>query len=132
MYNLKLFSIKLNHRIVLLFMAVMFASCEREMTNEIISTTPPELHVIVHQGADKAVRVAGATVKLYATAEDRTADINVIASGVTNEKGEAIFMEKDFRKGTLYVAVTKDGTTALATTPYLLQNDGKTVFWVSK
>lgn len=132
MYNLKLFSIKLNRTLLLLFMALLVGSCERDMTNEIISTTPPELHIIVHQGADKAVRVEGATVKLYAIAEDRTADKNVISSAVTNNKGEAIFLEKDFRKGTLYVAASKDGTTALATTPYLLQNDGKTVFWVSK
>lgn len=132
MYNLKHFSINIQYRIILLFMAVLFAGCEREMTSDIISTTPPELHIIVHQGADKAARVAGATVKLYASAEDRTADINVISSSVTNDKGEAIFEEADFRKGILYVAVSKDGTTALATTPYLLQNDGKTIFWVSK
>lgn len=132
MYYLNLLSIKFKHSILLLFMALFFASCEREMTNEIISTTPPELHVIVHQGADKTVRLEGATVKLYLTAEDRTGNVNVISTAVTNNKGEAIFMEKDFRKGTLYVAVIKDGTTALATTPYLLQNDGKTIFWVSK
>src|SRR5687767_6733139 len=105
MYNLKLFSTRLNYSLILFFMAFLFAGCEREMTNEIISVTPPELHVIVHQGADKTVRLEGATVKLFATAADRTADANVIASSVTNNKGEAIFLEKDFRKGTLYVSV---------------------------
>lgn len=132
MYNLKIFSIRLKTTLCLLFMGLLLGSCEREMTTEIISVTPPELHVIVHQGADKKVRVSGATVKLYATTADRTAEKNVIASAVTNNQGEAIFLEKDFRKGILHVAASKDGTTAVASTPYLLQNDGKTIFWVSK
>lgn len=131
MYNLNLFSIKLNHTILLLFMAFLFGSCEREMTSEIISTTPPELHVIVYKGADKTVRLEGATVKLYATAADRTADQNLISSAVSNSAGEAVFTQDKFSKGTLYVSVTKDAVTVLATTPYLLQNDGKTLFWVS-
>lgn len=130
MHNLRF--IKFNHVIVLVLITLFFSRCKREMNNEIISTTPPELHVIVYQGADKTVRVAAATVKLYASAEDRTADKNMISTAVTNTTGEAIFAEKDFRKGTLYLSVTKDGTTVVATTPYLLQNDGKTLFWVSK
>ena len=132
MYNLKLFSITIKQSILLLCCVLFFGSCEREMTTEIISTTPPELHVIVHKGADKTVRVEGATVKLYATAEDRTADKNLISSAVTNSAGEAIFTQDKFRKGTLFLSATKDTVTILATTPYLLQNDGITFFWVSQ
>lgn len=128
---LKLFSVTLKPLPLILFAGVLFASCEREMTNDIITVTPPELHVIVHQGADKASRVQGATVSLYATEADRTANTNPISSAVTNNKGEAVFIEKDFRKGELFVRVTKDAANVLAKTPYLLQNDGKTVFWVA-
>jgi hypothetical protein len=132
MYNLRIFSIKTSHTILLFLIALLFGSCEREMTTEIISTTPPELHVIVHKGADKTIRVEGATVKLFATAEDRTGDKNLISSAVTNSSGEAIFTQDKFRKGTLYLSATKDAVTILATTPYLLQNDGITLFWVSQ
>ncbi len=131
MYILKLFSVRLEQPLLLFFMAVIFSSCEREMTNEIISVTPPELHVIVHQGADKTKRVEGATVNLYQTAADRTANTNSISTAVTNNKGEAIFKETDFKKGELFVKVSKGAATVLAKTPYLLQNDGKTVFWVA-
>lgn len=116
---------------LLFYLGVLFSSCEREMTNEIISITPPELHVIVHQGTDKANRVAGATVTLYATDADRTANTNSISTAVTNDKGEAIYTEKDFKKGELFIRVSKDAATVNAKTPYLLQNDGKTVFWVA-
>jgi hypothetical protein len=117
--------------LLLFYLGVLFSSCEREMINEIISITPPELHVIVHQGTDKTIRVAGATVTLYATDADRTANTNSISTSVTNGKGEAIFTEKDFKKGELFIMVSKDATTVNAKTPYLLQNDGKTVFWVA-
>lgn len=115
---------------LLFYLGVLLSSCERDMVNEIISVTLPELHVIVHQGTDKAKRVAGASVRLYATDADRTANTNSISTAVTNDKGEAIFAEKDFKKGELFIRVSKDAVTVNAKTPYLLQNDGKTIFWV--
>lgn len=130
MFNLKYIS-KLPQFILLLLAVFVFSSCEREMTNEIISTTPPELHVVVHLGADKTARVEGVSVKLYASAADRTANTNVIATAMTNNKGEAIFTQDKFRKGVMYISAAKDATTVTAATPYLLQNDGKTTFWVS-
>ncbi|HEY1007018.1 MAG TPA: hypothetical protein VGD92_07550 [Sphingobacteriaceae bacterium] len=123
--------IKSPRLLVLLFAMLAFSSCEREMTNEIISTTPPELQVVVHQGADKTVRVEGATVQLYASEADRGAGTNIVSSAVTNSKGEAIFTQDKFRKGVMYVRVSKAAVTVDAATPYLLQNDGKTMFWVS-
>lgn len=128
---MKYFPVTLKQLLLILFAGVSFISCEREMVNEIVSVTPPELHVIVYQGTDKANRLEGATVSLYASDADRTANTNAISSTVTNNKGEAIFAEKDFRKGELFVKVAKAATVALAKTPYLLQNDGKTVFWVA-
>ena len=130
MFNLKYIP-KFPQFILLLLALFIFSSCEREMTNEIISTTPPELHVLVYKGADKTARVEGVSVKLYASAADRTANANVIATVITNNKGEAIFTQDKFRKGVMYISASKDATTVAAETPYLLQNDGKTTFGVS-
>lgn len=129
--NILNFSRGFKHMLLLFYLGVLFSSCEREMVNEIISVTPPELHVIVHQGTDKANRVVEASVTLYATDADRTANTNSISTAVTNGKGEAIFAEKDFKKGELFISVSKGAVTVKAKTPYLLQNDGKTIFWVS-
>lgn len=129
--NLKIFPMKFNCLLIMAVFTFLFSSCDRDMVEDVISITPPELHVIVHSGADKTVRVTGAEVKLYASVADRTAKQNVISTVITNSTGEAIFAEKDFRKGILYVSVTKNATTVVAATPYLLQNDGKTIFWVS-
>lgn len=132
MYKLRLFSLIISQYTLLLSCALLLGSCKREMITDIISTTSPELHVIVHKGPDKTIRVADATIKLYATASDRAAGTNLISSALTNSAGEAVFTQDKFRKGTLYVSATKDAVTVLATTPYLLQNDGKTLFWVSQ
>lgn len=132
MTNWKYFSTKIKYTIICFLVVLSLGSCEREMDNEIISITPPELHVVVHQGADKNARIEGATVQLFASAEDREEGKNLVAAAVTNHNGEAIFPQNDFRKGINFLAVSKDGATVLAATPYLLQNDGKTLFWVSK
>lgn len=132
MYNLKIISIKFRPVIVLLVMLMGLSGCERKMVDEIISETPPELSVIVYKGTDKNVRVNAASVQLFASEADRTANQNVIATQSTNATGEAIFSKDKFRKGIMYVKVTKDASTILAATPYLLQNDGKTFFWVAQ
>jgi len=132
MYKFKAISIKFNPIMILLFALLIFSGCKREMVNEIISETPPELSVIVYKGADKNVRISGASVKLYASEADRTNDQNLIFGTTTNDSGEAVFSKDNFRKGVLYVKVTKDAATVLAVTPYLLQNDGKTLFWVAQ
>ena len=132
MTNWKYFSARIRYTLMCLLLIIACSSCEREMDNEIISITPPELQVVVHQGTDKNARIEGATVQVYASEKDRTEDKNLVAVAVTNNKGEAVFPEKDFRKGVNYLKVSKDGVTVLAATSYLLQNDGKTLFWVSK
>lgn len=132
MHIIKLKAIKHNPILLLLLAVLFFGSCKREMINEIISETPPELSVIVYQGVDKNARVPGATVELFASEADRTAEQNMISSVVTDTKGEALFKKESFTKGELFVKVTKDGSATLATTPYLLQNDGKTIVWIAQ
>lgn len=122
---------KYNHIAMLLLMVITFASCDREMENEIISVTPPELSVIVYNGTSNSDRAAGAVVRLYLSESDRAADIKMISTATTGANGEAIFTKDNFRKGILYLKVTKGAATVLAATPYLLQNDGKTLVWVA-
>lgn len=122
---------KYNHIGVLLLIMVTFFSCDRRMENEIISITPPELSVIVYTGTNNADRASGAVVKLYATEADRTADVRMISTATTGSTGEAVFTKDNFRKGVLYLKITKGTSTALVTSPYLLQNDGKTLIWVA-
>jgi|GEM_PF-885494 len=122
---------KYHHIGILLLFVITFSSCKREMENEIISITPPELSVIVYNGTNNNDRAAGAVVKLYLSESDRSADKNMISSATTNSAGEAVFTKDNFRKGIMYLTVTKGTSTTLAATPYLLQNDGKTLFWVA-
>ncbi len=119
-----------NRIAILLLVVITFSSCERDMENEIISVTPPELSVIVYNGTNNNDRAAGAVVKLYLSESDRTADTKMVSTATTGTNGEAIFTKDNFRKGVLYLKVTKGASTALTTTPYLLQNDGKTLVWV--
>lgn len=128
MKNIVSISIKFR---VLLLMGLIFSSCERKMVNEILSETPPELSVVVYSGTDRNVRVTGAIVTIYATEADRTNGLNPISSSNTNAAGEANFAKANFRQGINYVKVTKDAKSALGATPYMLQNDGKTIFWVA-
>lgn len=131
MKNIISISKKFKCFVVLLLIASVFSSCEREMVDEIVSETPPELSVVVYTGTDMNTRVAAATVTLYATEEDRTSGQNPISSATTNTAGEANFAKANFRQGINYVSVTKDAKSALGATPYMLQNDGKTIFWVA-
>lgn len=114
---------------IMLLILTGFTACKRDMVNDIVSVTPPELEVIVHQGTDQKARVQGATVTLYATEADRTNGTNAIATGTTNDKGSIVFNKDQFRKGVMYIAVSKDALSGTGATPYLLQNDGKTLFW---
>ncbi|MDX5418473.1 MAG: hypothetical protein LPK09_04595 [Hymenobacteraceae bacterium] len=131
MTNWKYIAKRIKYTVICFFAILSLAGCERDMDNEIVSVTPPELHVVTHAGADKAQRIEGATVQVYASAADRTEGKNLVAVAMTNNKGEAVFAKNDFLKGVNYLSVSKNGTTVVAETPYLLQNDGKTLFWVS-
>lgn len=124
-------SIKFKCFVVLLLIVSVFSSCKREMVDEIVSETPPVLSVIVYAGTDMNTRVAAATVTLYGTQADRTSGQNPISSVTTNAAGEANFAKANFRQGINYVKVTKDAKSALGATAYMLQNDGKTLFWVA-
>ncbi|TPE44043.1 hypothetical protein [Pontibacter mangrovi] len=132
MNNYKNFLTRVGHALAALLMLVSVSSCERDMDMDIVSVTPPELHVIVYNGTDTNDRVEGATVKVYASEENRTAGTNAVAEAVTDASGEAVFPKEKFVKGINYLTVSIDDVTLTAQTPYMLQNDGETLFWVAK
>ncbi len=129
--NIKSSSTKIIKNLSLIFLSVFFISCDREVDEEIISVTPPELHVIVYLGEDDSARITGSEVILYNTEEDRTNGINEISRALTDSNGVAIFAENDFKRGVLYISASKESVIGQSTTPYLLQNDGKTYVWIS-
>lgn len=131
MNNYKTFFTRICHTLAALLILFSVSSCERDMEMDIVSMTPPELHVVVHHGADRNDRIEGVTVKVYASAAERTEGVNLIAQVVTNAKGEAVFTKDKFVKGINYLAISRGDETVSAETPYLLQNDGQTLFWVA-
>ncbi|WP_242923160.1 hypothetical protein [Pontibacter liquoris] len=132
MNSYKSFFTKISHMLMAFLMLLSVSSCERDMDEEIISITPPELHVVVHNGTDRNARVEGATVKVYASEQDRAGELNLVAQAITDAKGEAVFGKDKFVKGVNYLTISIADVTLTAQTPYMLQNDGETLFWVSK
>ncbi len=116
--------------ITLTVIILFFASCERDIVFEVISETPPELHVIV-KDAD-ANKVSGAIVTVYKSADDRDNSSGQLASVTTNGDGKAVFTEDNLKEpGIFYLRVESNNLTALESTPYLLLNDGHTYFNVT-
>jgi hypothetical protein len=115
---------------ILIFITV---SCDRVFENEVETTTPPELHVIVEDANDE--KVSGATIELFGNQEDFDNKSSVIATKTTDMEGKAIFTESELDEpGIYYVHAEKDGATNAASstsTPYLLLNDGHTFFFTS-
>lgn len=102
-----------------------FASCDREMTFDTISVTPPELHVFVWNANGNAVN--GAAVTVFKSMSDLNAGTNQLASSTTSSEGKAVFTKNDLKEpGKFYVKAVSNDLTASKETPYLLLNDGHT------
>jgi hypothetical protein len=112
---------------------LIFAGCDREFENDVISITPPELHVVVRDS--NVARVEGAQVELFNTQAAYDSRTGAIASKTTGSDGKAVFTKEELRDpGMFYVAVSKDGETNAGTefrTPFLLLTDGHTHFFVT-
>lgn len=122
-------------KISYIFLLLTFAlfSCERTFENEIVSTTPPELHVITENPDGDPIE--GANVILYASEEDYNAESNALVTKTTNAEGKAIFTESELAEpGVYYVRATSGGQNnsgSETATPYLLLNDGHTYFYTT-
>jgi 5-hydroxyisourate hydrolase-like protein (transthyretin family) len=116
-----------------MLLAFALFSCEREFENDIVSTTPPELHVIT-QNAD-GDPVEGADVTLYTSEEDYNNETNALATQTTNAEGKAVFTESELTDPGVYYVRAVDGALnnsgSETATPYLLLNDGHTYFYTT-
>lgn len=128
--------------VILSLIIFAFGSCDRSgVFEEFVEATPYEFHVIaVSDAADVHLQpVSGVTVQLFRSEQQRTAGTPVYASGTTGSDGKVIFTEAVLNpnknvneaKGFYYLKLTKEGyQTSLATSRYLLLNDGHTHQWV--
>lgn len=103
-------------------------SCERELEFETISVTEPALEVQVEGVAQGNTfpKIEGAAVEVL------DSNGQSLATGTTNAKGRVVFTEAMLgQKGTFTVRAQKDGLVGEGTTPYLLLNDGVTLFMLT-
>lgn len=115
---------------VCLMVAFLSFGCERSFNNEIVSSTPPELHVFVENGS--GTTVSNATVRIYSNENDFANNQNAIKSETTDNNGKVVLTESTLGEpGTFYVRASNNGMSGEGETPYLLMNDGITYFTVT-
>ena len=114
-----------------LLVTLAFSGCDRVFENDVLSETPPELHVIVDDSDNE--KVQGADVTLFGNQEDYDNKANALISKTTDQDGKAVFTKTELAEpGIFFVHVEKDGITNEHTsvqTKYLLLNDGHTLFF---
>lgn len=123
-----------------LLVAMAFTSCNREGPMEELQQNIPWAFCVTTVSDDIHKQpVAGATVEIYRSSDDRDNHTNVYLTGTTDEKGEVTFTFADFNKnnqgvdaikGVYYLRVTGNGVTKEELTRYLLMNSGTTTQWI--
>jgi len=106
-------------------LAILTTSCERELEFETISVTEPALEVQVEGPAEGTTypKIEGATVEVLNSAGQS------LATATTDAKGRVLFTKAQLKeKGTFTVKAQKENLAGEGTTPYLLLNDGVTLF----
>ena len=112
---------------VIAAIVIVFQACEREIEYDIISITPPELHVFVENVNGE--RVANASVSIYDSEEDMVADTGAIVTKTTDQNGLAITTGEELgQTGIFYVSAQGGALAGSGATPFLLLNDGQTRF----
>lgn len=127
-------------KIIGVLLILVATACDRSGVYEEFQNEIPWGFCVVAVSDDNMTQpVAGATVEIYTTKEDREAGTNVLLTKQTDNKGEAHFTLGDFDKnnkgaeqlkGNYYLKVTKDNITVEETTRYLLMNSGETYHWI--
>ncbi len=110
---------------ILALLASITTSCERQLEFETISITDPALEVQVEGAAQGNTypKIEGAVVEVL------DSNGQSLATGTTNASGRVVFTQATLgKKGTFTVRAQKDGLVGEGTTPYLLLNDGVTLF----
>ena len=116
---------------LVLMIGTLLGCTKNGTTYDVISTTPPELHVVVVSDDNNTVKVGGATVTLYKSQEDLDSDTNAYLTKQTGENGEAAFTKDELKNGGFYYAkAMKDVLTGSKQSQYLLLNDGINYLYV--
>lgn len=111
----------------ILLLGIIFSACDREYEEDIISTTPPELHIVVTNSDGTAA--SGATINIYKSVEDFNNQNSAFLTKNTDGEGLAVVTGEELgNPGVYYVVAEKDGNSLGKETPYLLLNDGQTRF----
>lgn len=112
---------------------ILAQSCDRSgIFEEFEKPTPYEYHVKVVSDDNNTQPVEGVNVYLFAEEKDQQTFTNILVEKQTNKDGEVIFQPSDLTKGKgfYYLAVEKSNYSQLASSRYLLINDGHTIQWV--
>ena len=107
--------------------ALSFTACDREIEQEIIDITPPELHVFIEDGSGSAV--ANATVNIYNTEENLNNSTDPVITKNADDEGKVIATGDELGgPGVFYLRAESGSQSGTGATPYLLLNDGHTRF----
>ena len=105
--------------------SLLSQACERDLAFETISITDPGLEVQVEGIAEGTnyPKIEGAMVEVLNSAGQS------LATATTNANGRVLFTQEQLKeKGVFTVKAQKDALSGEGTTPYLLLNDGVTLF----
>ena len=114
---------------MILVVAALFTSCERDFVIDNVSTTAPALRIKVADTAGNDV--SGATVSLFNTLDGYITEVGAISTATTDANGEVVFDASTLGdRGVFYFNVasgTLRNWTSTVSTNYLLLNDGETL-----
>lgn len=111
--------------ITLFVFGLVAVSCDRDIEFPTVSVTDPALQVQVEGPVNNNTypKIEGVTVTLYSS------DNTLLATGTTDSEGHVTFAKGKLKEeGIFTVTATKGSLSKTATTPYLLLNDGVTLF----
>ncbi len=111
--------------LLLVITGILASGCERDLEFETISLTEPALEVQVEGVAEGTnhPKIEGATVEVLNSAGQS------LAVATTNANGRVLFTKEQLNeKGIFTVRAQKDALSGEGITPYMLLNDGVTLF----
>lgn len=114
---------------LILGIAVLVTSCDREQTIDFVSSTPPALRIKVVDV--NGANVSGATVSLFTTLDGYITEVGAISSATSDANGEVLFDQSVLTERGVYYFNVASGTlrnwTSTVNTAFLLLNDGETL-----
>lgn len=108
-------------------LGLITTSCDRNIEFSAISVTDPALEVQVEGPMvnNAYPKISGATVNLLSS------NNTLLSTKMTDSNGHVTFSKTELKeKGIFTITVSKDALSKTANTPYMLLNDGVTLFTV--